>query len=61
MHPDISNIVSSTFYDKKIINYDQIMRLIDNPDIYSNKVFLPISFYDIKVIFFKHFIDICNK
>lgn len=48
MHPIISKIISDSFYEGKVKNYDEILDLIGEPEQYNDERLQPLMFYNVR-------------
>jgi len=49
MHPDISWFISKAFYTSKLLDYENIMSLVGQPDYYTQLAMPPLSFFHVPV------------
>lgn len=49
MHPQISWFISKGFYQSKLLDYEQISKLIGEPEYYKCKGLKPITFFHVEV------------
>jgi len=49
MHPDISYFISKGFYQSKLLDYEDIMGLVGQPEFYTLLGMQPITFFHVDV------------
>ena len=49
MHPQISWFISKAFYKSKLLDFENIMKLIGEPEYYNCKGLQPVTFFNVEV------------
>ena len=54
MHPQISWFISKAFYKSKLLDFENIMNLIGEPEYYNCKGLQPVTFFNVEVAFMNY-------